>query len=313
MLPQNKKSTFIDFTLIIILFWLAFNPTHLIFLILLSRTYGLNGFFSYLMFWYFYFWFCSFRKLRAPFGLEMRWILKKLFGHMCAKDQLFEIVYENKSEFDSLNKRAVVSANHNIIPFSFILTMIETNFTPLYHWSLRMFGIHSLFFKDAESCDSTTVKYMMKNNRDIGIIIGGFNDVALTRYGYYRSYILNNKGFTKYALQHGYNLFPMYTFNEEQFYYTFPFFQKQRIFLAKCCLPCCLAYSSLFPPYFGIHPMIGKGATVIIGNAIKLPHIINPTQSDIDKHHSLFVKSIRRIFKENVKKYGYSDKILELY
>ena len=191
--------------------------------------------------------------------------------------------------------------------------MIETKFIPLYHWSLRMFGIHSLFFKDAETTTSKNVKKLMKMNKDIGIIIGGFNDVALTRYGEYRSYILNNKGFTKYALQHGYNLFPMYTFNEENFYYTMPYFQKERLYMAKCCFPCCLAYSSIFPPYCGIHPMINRGATIIIGNAIRLPVIKDPSQNDIDKYHLMFINEIKRIFKKNVKLYGNPDKNLQLF
>jgi len=54
----------------------------------------------------------------------------------------------------------------------------------------------------------------MNNGRNIAIIPGGFEEATLTSTTSTSVYIKNRKGFIKYAIKHGYSVFPLYTFGE---------------------------------------------------------------------------------------------------
>lgn len=311
---EEKQIGIIQYLMLCIFLWGSFNPTHMILMYLFTAYYGVFGFVCYASFWYIYSaHIVPCREWRAPLGywFDMRRLAELLFKD---PNKIFKVVFEDKSEFDSLQGkgRSCVSVTHGIIPFSFMMSTV--NYTPesspAYHWSLRMMNILSIFFKDAETVDANNVKRMMREKQDFNITLGGFIEVALYKYGEYRCYV-KPKGLIKYALQHGYNLFPMFSFGEERMYYTINIWQKQRLYLAKHWnLP---MMTLCFSPNFLFHPMIGSGTTTVIGKAIKLPRIENPSQEDIDKHHTLFLEEVRRIFKENVEKYGDPSQPLQLF
>lgn len=309
---KDKQISLIQYLLLCVFLWTSFNPTHLIFTYLSRKYYGIFGFICYMSFWYMYSsHIVPHREFRASLGyrFDMRRLIDVLFKD---PDEIFKVVFENKNEFDSLNGKCTISVTHGIIPFSFMCTTV--NHTPLscpaYHWSLRMMNILSIFFKDAETVDPSNIKRMMREKQDFNLTLGGFPEVALYKYGEYRCYV-KPKGLIKYALQHGYNLFPMFSFGEEKMYYTINVLQDFRLMLAtKYKLP---MMNLCFSPNFLFHPMIGSGTTTIIGKALRLPNIDNPTQEDIDKYHSLFVGEVKRIFKDNVEKYGDPSQPLQLF
>lgn len=44
--------------------------------------------------------------------------------------------------------------------------------------------------------------------------------------------------------------------------------------------------------------------TVVVGKSIELPKIDNPSKEDVDKYHSLFIKSIVDLFDKHKGKYA---------
>ena len=62
---------------------------------------------------------------------------------------------------------------------------------------------------------------------------GGFEQATITCIKENRVYIKSRKGFIKYALQHGYFVYPTYSFNENKLYWTLDKFLNFRLFLNK--------------------------------------------------------------------------------
>ncbi|KAH8050498.1 2-acylglycerol O-acyltransferase [Aureococcus anophagefferens] len=59
---------------------------------------------------------------------------------------------------------------------------------------------------------------LFRKNLDFGILPGGMEEVALYSQNRDRVFIRKRAGFIKYALQHGYNLQPAFTFGESDIY-----------------------------------------------------------------------------------------------
>ena len=62
------------------------------------------------------------------------------------------------------------------------------------------------------------------------------------RYGEESVYIKKRKGFIKYALRYGYRVHPVYSFGENDTYYTFHWFPKTRMMLNKYKIPAILFF-----------------------------------------------------------------------
>ena len=134
------------------------------------------------------------------------------------------------------------------------------------------------------------MKKYLKNNKNIALLPGGFEEATIYEYNKNNVYINDRKGFIKYALRFGYTVVPVYTFGEEKTYKSINLYEKTRLLLNKLKIPAVFFYGKfLFLPYSDI------SMTTVIGEKINLPLIKEPKQNDIDKYHDLYKKKIKRI------------------
>lgn len=139
--------------------------------------------------------------------------------------------------------------------------------------------------------DNKSFKKLMHKGENISFIPGGFEEATLTDYGKDRVFIKNRKGFIKYALQHGYQVHPIYTFNENKAYNTITKYEKFRLNLNKFKIPGVLFYGKCF---FLPDPEID--ILTVVGKPITLPLIPKPVTADIDKYHQIYIDSLVELY-----------------
>lgn len=93
----------------------------------------------------------------------------------------------------------------------------------------------------------------MQKKKTIGMLPGGFEEATITSPKELRIFIQNRKGFIKYALKYGYTIRPILILKEHQFYNTFDYFTKFRLFLNRLKMPGVLFFSK-FGPYLPNNP-----------------------------------------------------------
>lgn len=76
----------------------------------------------------------------------------------------------------------------------------------------------------------------MSNGQNIGFVPGGFEEATVFSHKEYRLFNNNRKGFIKYAIEYGYNLYPVFVFNESNIIlllYILKQFIKQNFYKRK--------------------------------------------------------------------------------
>lgn len=161
--------------------------------------------------------------------------------------------------------------------------------------------ILSLGYIDASK--NTIVSYL-ENHYSVMIVIGGAQEALHARPGSTTLILRNRKGFVRLALQAGSCLVPVYAFGENELYdqipnpkgsllrkiqdweretfgWTLPLFHGRGIW----------NYNLGFLPY-------RVPLTTVIGRPIELPHIENPTDSEVDEWHSKYMQALEELFDE---------------
>jgi len=148
----------------------------------------------------------------------------------------------------------------------------------------------------------------MKKGKNIALLPGGFQEATIFCKGAHRIFIKERKGFVKYALEYGYNLYPVYVFGEEQTYWALQSFRKFRLWFNKHKLP-----GVIFFGKYGILPNDDAELVIVVGKPLELPKIENPTSEQIDQYHTQFIQALQSLFDKYKDKYAAKDAKLEIY
>ena len=130
---------------------------------------------------------------------------------------------------------------------------------------------------------------------------GGFEEATISCMGKDRVYIKKRVGFIKLALQHGYNVVPVYTFGENNTYYNVQGLWKLRLWLNSLGFPAIAIFGSwLFPLIPKRDPL---GIKVVVADALVLPKISNPTREEVKLWHDKYIAALVRLFDEHKEEY----------
>ena len=151
-----------------------------------------------------------------------------------------------------------------------------------------------------EGANPSNFEKLMLEKKNISLVPGGFEEATLTRYGKNRVFLKNRKGFIKLALKHGYTVYPIYTFGENDLFYSLTN-EKIGLFLNKIKLPGTFPYSK----YICL-PNNDICLLTVVGKGIQLPKTNDPEQNEIDKYHDIYVKNLRDMFNKH-RREGDSD------
>ena len=106
-------------------------------------------------------------------------------------------------------------------------------------------------------------------------------------------YLKDRAGFVKLALQHGYKLQPAYVFGEADLYHNVRGFHKLRFWLNKYNIPTIVPFGKWWCPLLPRHDV---GVHTVIGKAIELPRIEQPSREDVAKWHALYIEELQALF-----------------
>ncbi|KAL4497059.1 hypothetical protein ABPG72_002215 [Tetrahymena utriculariae] len=147
--------------------------------------------------------------------------------------------------------------------------------------------------------DAQNLKKLMSANKNLSIVPGGFEEATISSSTKDKVFIKNRKGFIKFALRYGYNVHPVYIFGENKMFEYFEKFEEFRLLMNKVKLVGLIFWSRL-----GLLPEPRLKVNTVVGKAIKLPQIAEPTAQDVDKYHTIYIEELQRIFDENKIKFG---------
>ena len=146
-----------------------------------------------------------------------------------------------------------------------------------------------------ESVSKNNMSKLMKQQKKIALLPGGFHEVAILEYNVESVYV--PFGFIKMALRNGYKIIPAYTFGESKAYSTI----KLPYFLQRCLVKFKLP-AVIFWGKFLMYPNNNIELNTVFGNAIECPTVKNPTNNQIYQFRKKYIKELLSIGdKNNVK------------
>jgi len=129
-------------------------------------------------------------------------------------------------------------------------------------------------------------------------------------YGKERTAMKHRKGFIKYCLEEGYQVFPIYTFGEGDTYKTFTWFLPVRLWLNKFGIPAAAFFGNPLCPML---PRTDAPILSFIGPPLALPKIDKPTQKDVDEWHAKYLVALQELFDRHKAAAGKPEAVLEIW
>ena len=146
-----------------------------------------------------------------------------------------------------------------------------------------------------------TVAAEMRRGVDLAVIPGGIDEVVLADPVHERVFLKRRFGFVKLALEHGYDLVPVYHLGESQMYGMLPLQRWGPIL--RCRLWMTKRFS--LPFGFGVGcwycPVLPRRVPCVsaVGDPVVLPKIDSPTRADVAKYHALYVEALVATYNEH--------------
>ncbi|ETL89557.1 hypothetical protein L917_11541 [Phytophthora nicotianae] len=150
-----------------------------------------------------------------------------------------------------------------------------------------------LHWMEFSSSAKASMQSIMSTGQNLCLLPGGFEEATLYQRGKHRVYIKKRFGFIKLALQHGYDIYPAYTFGEEYTYHAFPYLQWLRLQLNRFRIPGVIFFGI---PLCFYMPRSDVDLITVVGKPLRLPHIENPSKDVVKQYHDKYVEALRGLF-----------------
>lgn len=152
---------------------------------------------------------------------------------------------------------------------------------------------HVMGIFNLTNASSSNLKRIL--NRDgvdgsIVLYVGGMAELFYCSRDVEKLYLSKRKGFVKLALCHGVDIVPIYMFGN-----TSVLSVLTHGLLADISRKFKLSTTFFWGKWYLPIPRDDK-IIFVSGKPLKIPHIAEPTEDDINKYHSLYIKEVERIF-----------------
>mmetsp|Transcript_18927 Transcript_18927/g.28050 ORF Transcript_18927/g.28050 Transcript_18927/m.28050 type:complete len:195 (+) Transcript_18927:491-1075(+) len=176
------------------------------------------------------------------------------------------------------------------------MTSVRFCFSPALYMS-PFFRLWSRLCGNPGRADKPSMVKYMKRKENVALPPGGFEEATLTSKHHDRVYIKKRVGFVKLALQHGYDIVPVYCFGENATYSNVQGAWKLRLKMNSFGIPAILTFGAWFLPLL---PKRSKyGLYVVCGDALKLPTIENPTREEVKVWHDKYMAALVKVFEDH--------------
>ncbi|RHY99950.1 hypothetical protein DYB35_008959 [Aphanomyces astaci] len=168
-----------------------------------------------------------------------------------------------------------------------------------------------MYWAGGGPANRSSFEMLAKEGTNIGLLPGGFEEASLFTYKKHRVFLKNRKGFIKLGLQYGYKVHPVYTFGEEDTFWTLPYFASLRLFLNQYKIPTVVFWGQWWCPFMP-HP--SAKLVTVVGPPLALPLTPSPTKEDVDKYHALYLDALQTLFDKFKAEYASTpDATLEIW
>ena len=158
---------------------------------------------------------------------------------------------------------------------------------------------------------------VMRGQESLAIIPGGVDEVVLASARTERVFIKTRFGFVALALEHGYDLLPIYHFGENELYdiawpLDTPWARKLRLWLVKHFgIPIIIGFGWPLCPFL---PKKNVHCCTVVGETLRLPQIDHPSRNEVAAYHKLYVNALVDLYNKNRDSLpNYAEKDLELW
>ena len=151
---------------------------------------------------------------------------------------------------------------------------------------------------------------LMKAKTTYGIIPGGSEECSIHVTGEERLFLRKRAGFIKYALQYGYTLVIAFTFGESDLYRSLSVMRPLNLWLVE-------RFGFVLPIFAGswfcpLLPRTDVELHTVMGKALHLPRIDEPTKEDVDHWHAMYIKELEALYAEHKAQFGYGTRELQI-
>ncbi|RLN32304.1 hypothetical protein BBO99_00007799 [Phytophthora kernoviae] len=150
-----------------------------------------------------------------------------------------------------------------------------------------------LHWMEFSSSTKASMQSIMRTGQNLCLLPGGFEEATLFQRGKHRVYIKNRFGFIKLALQHGYDIYPAYTFGEEYTYHAFPYLQQLRLQLNRFRVPGAIFFG--IPLCFFL-PRPDVDLITVVSKPLRLPQIEHPSREVVKEFHDKYMEALQDLF-----------------
>ncbi|XP_072034716.1 2-acylglycerol O-acyltransferase 2-A-like [Amphiura filiformis] len=167
-------------------------------------------------------------------------------------------------------------------------------------------------------CDSSkdSIDYLLSKSgvgNAVCLAIGGAREALDTEPGKHRVLLNRRKGFIKKAMEHGVSVIPVYSFGESDVYDSTrnvpgSKMRKLQDFIMKFTgfAPAMFHGRGIFNYTMGIIPY-RRHINTVVGKPIPVVKNPNPTRTEVEDMHSIYVDALKALFDEHKTKYGISE------
>jgi len=151
---------------------------------------------------------------------------------------------------------------------------------------------------------------LMRAKTTYGIIPGGSEECSIHVSGEEHLYLRKRAGFIKYALQYGYTIVIAFSFGESDLYSSLALLRPLNLWLVK-------RFGFVLPVFWGSRfcPLLPRSDVelhTVLGKALHLPRIDEPTKEEVEKWHATYVSALRALYEEHKVQFGYSGRELQI-
>jgi len=152
---------------------------------------------------------------------------------------------------------------------------------------------------------------------DLAIIPGGIDEVVLCDPSVERVFLKSRFGFVKLALEHGYDIVPVYHLGESQSYQQIPWLNRwPPLTRARLAFTKITSFPAVLPffGWYGTFLPWRCDCVSVIGDPVSCPRIPNPTRAEIAEYHGRYVAALVKTFDSAKHRLpAYRDRTLEVW
>ncbi|KAL7575287.1 hypothetical protein ACA910_001812 [Epithemia clementina (nom. ined.)] len=225
---------------------------------------------------------------------------------------------DSKSDKNSNAKNDTPNTNDNTKP---TLLLVHPHGVFSFGWSMLVLRLHDVHFCFAHSlymspffrlfsrltgnpasANKPAMQAAMRQGKHLALIPGGLEEATITTTSAERVYIQKRMGFVKLSLQHGYQLRPVYSFNEINTFRNLQGMFPLRLLMNRYGIPGVIPFGWFPVPCL---PRPNVDLMVVVGPPLELPKIPDPTPEDVQTWHAKYVEALQELFERNkVAAYG---------